>query len=62
LLGKIEHSKGFNYAYAFFDCPPYSVLGCSSLILIPVNPDVFASRGIGLMIDGLRYIEYTLAQ
>lgn len=61
LLGKIEHSKTFNYDYVFFDCPPnftalsYSVLSCSSLLLIPVNPDVFASRGIGLMIDGLRY-------
>lgn len=61
LLGKIEYSKRFNYDYVFFDCPPnfttlsYSVLSCSSLILIPVNPDVFASRGIGLMIDGLRY-------
>jgi chromosome partitioning protein len=60
LLGKIEHSN-FNYDYVFFDCPPnftvlsYSVLSCSSLILIPVNPDVFASRGIGLMIDGLQY-------
>jgi chromosome partitioning protein len=61
LLGKIEHSKTFNYDYVLFDCPPnftalsYSVLGCSSLILIPVNPDVFAARGVGLMIDGLRY-------
>jgi len=60
LLGKIEHSRTFNYDYVFFDCPPnftalsYSVLSCSSLILIPVNPDVFASRGIGLMIDGLQ--------
>jgi len=60
LLGKIEHSRAFSYDYVFFDCPPnftalsYSVLSCSSLILIPVNPDVFASRGIGLMIDGLR--------
>ena len=61
LLGKIEHSKNFKYDCVFFDCPPnftvlsYSVLGCSSVSLIPVNPDVFASRGIGLMIDGLRY-------
>jgi chromosome partitioning protein len=60
LLGKIEHSKTFNYDYVFFDCPPnftalsYSVLSCSSLILIPVNPDVFAARGIELMIEGLR--------
>jgi chromosome partitioning protein len=60
LLGKIQHSKRFIYDYVFFDCPPnftalsYSVLSCSSLILIPVNPDVFASRGIALMMDGLR--------
>lgn len=60
LLGKIEHS-GFRFDYVFFDCPPnftalsYSVLSCSSLILIPVNPDVFASRGIELMIEGLQY-------
>jgi chromosome partitioning protein len=60
LLGKIEHSKTYSYDYVFFDCPPnftalsFSVLGCASLILIPINPDVFASRGIGLMVDGLR--------
>ncbi len=60
LLGKIDHSRTYTYDYVLFDCPPnftalsYSVLSCSSLILIPVNPDVFASRGIGLMIDGLR--------
>ncbi len=59
-MGKIEHSRVFNYDYIFFDCPPnftalsYSVLSCSSLLLIPVNPDVFASRGIRIMIDGLR--------
>ena len=61
LLGKMENSKNYNFDYVFFDSPPnftalsYSVLSCSSLILIPVNPDVFASRGIGLMIDGLRF-------
>lgn len=61
LLGKISNSKLFNFDYVFFDCPPnftalsYSVLSCSSLILIPVNPDVFASRGVRLMIDGLYY-------
>ena len=60
LLGKIENSKTFNYNYVFFDCPPnftalsYSVLSCSSLLLIPVNPDVFAPAGVELMIDGLR--------
>ncbi len=61
LLGKLEHAKGCKYDYVFFDCPPnftalsYSVLSCASMILIPVNPDVFASRGVGLMIDGLQY-------
>jgi chromosome partitioning protein len=61
LLGKIQHSRAWRYDYVFSDCPPnftalsYSVLSCSSLILVPVNPDVFASRGISLMIDGLRY-------
>lgn len=61
LLGKMEHTKEYNFDYVFFDCPPnftalsYSVLSCSSMVLIPVNPDVFASRGIGLMVDGLRY-------
>lgn len=60
LLGKIEHSKSYSYDYVFFDCPPnftalsFSVLSCASLILIPINPDVFASRGIGLMVEGLR--------
>lgn len=59
LMGKIEHSP-FKFDYIFFDCPPnftvlsYSVLNCVSLILVPVNPDVFASRGIGMMIDGLK--------
>lgn len=61
LLGKIEHSDKLpKYDYVFFDCPPnftalsYSVLSCTNLILIPLNPDVFASRGIELMIDGLQ--------
>lgn len=63
LLGKIEntsiHKYGYKYDYVFFDCPPnftvlsYSILSCISMILIPVNPDVFASRGVELMIDGL---------
>lgn len=61
LLGKVEHSKTLSkYDYVFFDCPPnftalsYSVLSCTNLILVPINPDVFASRGIELMIDGLQ--------
>jgi len=61
LMGKMQHSKGYNYDYIMYDCPPnftalsYSVLSCCSLILIPVNPDVFASRGVSLMLEGLRY-------
>ena len=61
LLGKIEHSSVLpKYDYVFFDCPPnftalsYSVLSCANLILVPINPDVFAARGIELMIDGLQ--------
>jgi chromosome partitioning protein len=59
LLGEIENSSAFNYDYVLFDCPAYftslaySVLSSSSLILIPVNPDVFASRGVEIMVDGL---------
>ncbi|MBZ0182179.1 MAG: ParA family protein [Melioribacteraceae bacterium] len=58
LLGKIKNSK-LHYDYVFFDCPPnftplsYSVLSSVDHILIPINPDVFAARGIRLMIDGL---------
>lgn len=61
LLSKIEHPRGFNYDYVFFDCPSnftalsYSVLSCSNLILIPVIPDVFALLDIGLMIDDPRF-------
>jgi len=59
LLGKIEHSK-FDYDAVFFNCPPsftalsYSVLSNCSLILIPVNPDVFAATGLQIMISGLK--------
>jgi len=62
LLGKIRHSSKTPVVpdYVFFDCPPnftalsYSILSNCSLILIPVNPDVFAARGIVMMLDGLR--------
>ncbi|MDD9814672.1 MAG: ParA family protein [Gammaproteobacteria bacterium] len=61
LLGKIENSASLpNYDYALFDCPPsftllsYSVLTCCDLILIPVNPDFFAAKGVELLITGLR--------
>jgi chromosome partitioning protein len=61
LLGKIAHSgKVANYEYVLFDCPPsftllsYSVLSCCDLVLIPVNPDFFASRGVSLLLNSLK--------
>jgi len=61
LLGKIANSqKVARYDYVLFDCPPsftllsYSVLSCCDLILIPVNPDFFASRGVSLILHSLR--------
>ena len=57
----IKHSKDFNFDYVFFDCPPsftsisYSVLSSCNIILMPVNPDVFASKGVKLMIDSLQF-------
>jgi chromosome partitioning protein len=61
LLGKITNApKLTRYEYVLFDCPPsftllsYSVLRCCDLVLIPVNPDFFASRGVSLIINSLR--------
>jgi chromosome partitioning protein len=61
LLGKITHSgKVAEYDYVLFDCPPsftllsYSVLACCDLVLIPVNPDFFASRGVSLILHSLK--------
>ncbi|MBI1892946.1 MAG: ParA family protein [Candidatus Rokubacteria bacterium] len=61
LLGKIENSKKVpRYDYCLFDCPPsfsllsYSVLATCDLILIPVNPDFFASKGVNLILSTLR--------
>ncbi|MBB4377545.1 cellulose biosynthesis protein BcsQ [Bradyrhizobium sp. SBR1B] len=61
LLGKIHHSsKVTDYDYVLFDCPPsftllsYSVLSCCDLVLIPVNPDFFASRGVSLLLNSLK--------
>jgi len=61
LLGKIEHSgKVADYDYVLFDCPPsftllsYSVLSCCDLVLIPVNPDFFASKGVNLLLSSLK--------
>jgi chromosome partitioning protein len=61
LLGKINNNKQLpTYDFVLFDCPPsftllsYSVLACSNLILIPVNPDFFAAQGVGLILNSLR--------
>ena len=61
LLGKIAHSgKVADYDYILFDCPPsftllsYSVLSCCDLVLISVNPDFFASRGVSLLLNSLK--------
>lgn len=49
-----------NYDLILFDCSPsfnllsYSVLSCCDLILIPVNPDYFGSRGLSLVLNSLR--------
>lgn len=61
LMGKITNSPRLsNYDYVLFDCPPsftllsYSVLSCCDLILIPVNPDYFASKGTNLILNSLK--------
>lgn len=61
LLGKIRNSTNVpQYDYVLFDCPPsfsllsYSVLSCCNLVLIPINPDFFAARGLELLIRSLR--------
>ena len=61
LLGKITNSSKLpQYDYILFDCPPsftllsYSVLSCCDLILIPVNPDYFASKGTNLILNSLK--------
>ncbi len=61
LLGKITNAARLqDYDYVLFDCPPsftllsYSVLSCCDLILIPVNPDYFASKGTNLILNSLK--------
>ena len=61
LLGKIENSKGIEkYDVVLFDCPPsfsllsYSVLSCCDLVLIPINPDFYATKGLNLLLNSLR--------
>ena len=61
LLGYIENSKTLpRYDYALFDCPPsftflsYSALTCCDLILIPVNLDFFAAKGVDILLRVLK--------
>ena len=61
LLAKITYSKNVpNYEVALFDCPPsftllsYSVLSMCDLILIPVNPDFYAVKGVPLILNALK--------
>lgn len=61
LLGKIQNSPKLpKYDVVLFDCPPsftllsYSVLSCCDLVLIPVNPDFFASKGTNLILNSLK--------
>jgi chromosome partitioning protein len=61
LLEKIQNSRNVpNYDYILFDCPPsfsllsYSVLSCCDLVLIPINPDFFAAKGLDLLLSSLK--------
>jgi len=61
MLEKIQNSNDVpEYDFIFFDCPPsfsilsYSVLSCCNLVLIPINPDFFAAKGLDLLISSLR--------
>jgi len=60
-LQKLRYSKRYPpHRFVFFDCPPsfnylsYSVLVNCDLLLVPVNPDVFAAKGLGIMLEGLK--------
>ncbi|KJU85145.1 Cobyrinic acid a,c-diamide synthase domain protein [Candidatus Magnetobacterium bavaricum] len=57
---KIERSKVLKpYDYIFFDCPPsvsslsFSVLFCADMLLIPINPDFYAVRGLALLLNSV---------
>jgi chromosome partitioning protein len=61
LLSKITWSTNVpTYDYALFDCPPsftllsYSVLSVCDMILIPINPDFYAARGVPLILNMLQ--------
>lgn len=61
LLSKITWSTNVpTYDYALFDCPPsftllsYSVLSVCDMILIPINPDFYAAKGVPLILNMLQ--------
>lgn len=61
LLSKITWSTNTpTYDYALFDCPPsftllsYSVLSVCDMILIPINPDFYAAKGVPLILNLLQ--------
>lgn len=61
LVKAIKEQKDLpTFDYCLADCPPafnslsFSVVASSDLVLIPVNPDVFASRGVKIMLGGLK--------
>lgn len=61
LLKFVETSTDFpKFDYCLADCPPafnslsFSVVSHSDLVLIPINPDVFASKGVRIMLGGLK--------
>jgi chromosome partitioning protein len=62
LLEKIENSQEVpSYDVILFDCPPsfsvlsYSVLSTCDMVLIPINPDFFAAKGLDLLVSSLRF-------
>ena len=58
LLRKLTRAR-MGFRYVFFDCPPsftvlsFSILTNCDLVLVPVNPDVFAARGLDILLEGL---------
>jgi chromosome partitioning protein len=61
LLEKVQNSSNVpSYDYVLFDCPPsfsllsYSVLSTCDLVLIPINPDFFAAKGLSLLLNSLQ--------
>ena len=61
MLKCIQGSKELpEFDYCLADCPPafnslsFSVVSHSDLVLVPLNPDVFATKGVRIMLGGLR--------